>query len=179
MTTIPTDAVQFDDRYLVDPRGSVWSNVGAIPKEIGHMSGNGYRTVSLRIAGKTVRKLVHRLVLEAFAGPACEGQEARHLNGIPTDNRIENLAWGTSKENKDDMRRHGRIATGPRHGWSTNPERVPKGSRHYKAKLSEQDVESARFRRSLGDRLKDIAHDLGVSASTLSVAVSGKTWKHV
>lgn len=179
MAEIPRDAVQVADRYFVDPRGAVWSTVGSIPKTIGYMNCNGYLYVSLRIGGRTVRKLVHRLVLEAFAGPPCDGQEARHLNGLPTDNRIENLAWGTSKENTDDIRRHGRLASGPRHGSFTHPESVRRGAMHYNAKLSEQSVALARSRRSMGDRLKDIAKDLGVSASTLSVAVSGKTWRHV
>lgn len=63
----------------------------------------GYLGVNL---GRSYR--VHRLVLEAFVGPCPEGQEARHLNGDPADNRLENLAWGTSSENKADMIAMGR-----------------------------------------------------------------------
>lgn len=37
----------------------------------------------------------------------------RHLNGIKTDNRPENLAWGTDKENAADALRLGEIKRGP------------------------------------------------------------------
>lgn len=43
---------------------------------------------------------VHRLVCEAFHGPAPEGKNiVLHLNEDATDNRPENLRWGTQKEN--------------------------------------------------------------------------------
>ena len=43
---------------------------------------------------------VHRLVCEAFHGPAPEGQAVViHLDEDATNNRPENLKWGTQKEN--------------------------------------------------------------------------------
>lgn len=56
-----------------------------------------------------VQKYVHQLVLLAFIGPPPIGQEVRHLNGVASDNRLENLAYGTKKENVDDSRRHGTL----------------------------------------------------------------------
>ncbi len=50
---------------------------------------------------------VHRLVLLAFKGPRPDGQYCRHLNGVPTDNRLANLAWGTKSENTFDKVGHG------------------------------------------------------------------------
>lgn len=50
---------------------------------------------------------VHRLVLEAFVGKAPKGQQCRHLNGTSTDNRLENLQWGTPSEDNYDRIRHG------------------------------------------------------------------------
>jgi hypothetical protein len=43
---------------------------------------------------------IHRAVCEAFYGPApFDRAVVMHLNDDATDNRIENLKWGTQKEN--------------------------------------------------------------------------------
>jgi hypothetical protein len=43
---------------------------------------------------------VHRLVCEAFHGPAPEGKNVvLHLDEDATNNKPENLRWGTQKEN--------------------------------------------------------------------------------
>ncbi len=65
----------------------------------------GYHTAHMHPGDRTVQ--IHRLVLEAFVGPCPEGMECRHLDGDGTNNRLENLAWGTPKENSADRRRHG------------------------------------------------------------------------
>ena len=49
-------------------------------------------------------------VLLAFVGPRPEGcRLSRHLNDVHTDNRVENLAWGTDKDNHNDAVRNGCI----------------------------------------------------------------------
>lgn len=49
------------------------------------------------------------LVLEAFVGPMPVGcRVARHLNDDRTNNRPENLAWGTDADNVKDAVRNGR-----------------------------------------------------------------------
>ncbi len=50
---------------------------------------------------------VHRLVLHTFVRPPREGEVARHLNDLATDNRLENLAWGTYRDNAADRKRNG------------------------------------------------------------------------
>jgi len=35
--------------------------------------------------------------------------EALHINGIPSDNRLENLRWGTRKENREDISTHAQL----------------------------------------------------------------------
>jgi hypothetical protein len=64
----------------------------------------------LRVYIDGSQRSVHVLMLEAFVGPRPEGAVARHLNGLPDDNRLDNLAWGTVAENAQDRVRHGRDA---------------------------------------------------------------------
>lgn len=68
----------------------------------------GYERVHIYRKGRGEGFFVHRLVLLAFAGPCPEGMEVRHLNGNPADNRLPNLQYGTSYENKLDTLRHGK-----------------------------------------------------------------------
>lgn len=52
------------------------------------------------VLGKgTPGKPVHQLVMQTFVGPQGKGVDVRHLNGDPTDNRLENLKYGTRHEN--------------------------------------------------------------------------------
>lgn len=68
----------------------------------------GYANVHLGLNGKKYNIFVHRLILLAFVGlPVDEKIFTRHLNGIPNDNRIENLAWGSHYENMQDRKLHG------------------------------------------------------------------------
>ncbi len=41
---------------------------------------------------------LHRLICEAFHGPCPEGQECRHLDGDPSNNRPENLVALTKQQ---------------------------------------------------------------------------------
>lgn len=72
----------------------------------------GYQCVQL-VQGKGIRRktYVHTLICEAFHGPRpSAAHQVRHLNGDKTDNRAENLKWGTASENNFDVVSHGRHA---------------------------------------------------------------------
>jgi hypothetical protein len=45
--------------------------------------------------------------MAAFVGPCPEGMEVCHNNGDPTDNRMENLRYGTHSSNEQDKLIHG------------------------------------------------------------------------
>ena len=72
---------------------------GSEEKSASGRSGSGRRMIARR-NGKTHK--VHRLVCEAFHGPQpTPNHIVLHLNEEPTDNRAENLRWGTRKENQN------------------------------------------------------------------------------
>lgn len=73
-----------------------------------HPDSRGRMMVRFQRPGLRKMAWVHREVLKAFTGPAPEGQEARHLNDVKSDNRLINLAWGTRTENMDDLVRNGK-----------------------------------------------------------------------
>lgn len=68
--------------------------------------------------GREVRTEVHRIVLEAFVGRCPNGMEACHNNGIPTDNRLENLRWDTHSSNMQDTILHGTHNRGENSGMA-------------------------------------------------------------
>ena len=59
---------------------------------------NGYQMVRLRGSIQKIC-LIHRLVAKAFLPNPENKKEINHINGIKTDNRLENLEWATRTEN--------------------------------------------------------------------------------
>jgi hypothetical protein len=115
---------------------------------------NGYPCVSLHGGKRTMRR-VHLLVLEAFHGPCPDGWLSRHLDGVPTNNRLSNLLWGTWVEKMADKIAHGRSS----------------------AKLTWSDVKAIRQALKEGEMLHKLAAQYGVTKATISLIGRHQTWK--
>lgn len=85
-----------------------WRGYGARPLKQ-HPNSHGYLRVRLTIEGKRKSFFVHKLVTEIFHGPK-PGKEYQvcHKDGARTNNSVDNLRWGTAKENAADRTKHGR-----------------------------------------------------------------------
>jgi len=92
--------------YIQERRGTLLTEPHILKCRLNH---SGYLFVSLHNDRGKKRKLVHRLVLEAFVGPCPEGYGTSHLDETKTNNHIENLKWATCKENNNMPKRLERI----------------------------------------------------------------------
>jgi|SRR5262245_4863085 len=164
--------------YRVGSDGSVWSCIGKGCSSTSILVGKEWKKlklvawrrkktnltyyyVTLCCDGKQVGKRVNRLVLEAFVSSPPPGMRCCHINGISTDNRIENLYWGTGKDNENDKRRHGMLRL---------------GSCHQNSRLTEENVREIRKLRKEGMSWNSLAARFGVAARTVRSVVSGKSW---
>lgn len=94
----------YEGLYEASNLGRVRSPRRVLKQRLNNM---GYPVVEMSRGGRSRESLVHRQVLKAFQGEPPAGTECRHLNGVSTDNRIENLTWGSKSENTVDQIRHG------------------------------------------------------------------------
>jgi len=133
-----------------------------------HKSNAGYKFISAE--GQKHR--VHTLVLETFVSEKPEGNEALHLNGDRGDNRLENLRWGTHKENMNQMKEHGTHKT-------------HKGEAHGMAKLTEDDVRYIRKHYRPGvnrhdpGNSKELAERFNLTRHTVWLISNNQSWTHI
>lgn len=156
MTWLP---IRGYDGYSVSDAGDVRSRSGVLKPNIARR----YPRVRLYAGSRQSGRMfyVHRLVLEAFVGPSPPGMEAGHMDGIRSNNALENLRWITSRENAQDRDRHGTTM---------------RGESHWRTRLTD---EAVRYIRSSPKGIRVLAVELGVAFSQVSAIRRGLSWKHV
>ena len=95
----------FNSLYEVSDLGNVRNSTGKNRKL--QVTEEGYVQVKLYKENKEFPRYVHRLVLETFVGMPQIGAECRHLDNNRQNNRLGNLLWGTSSQNKEDILKAG------------------------------------------------------------------------
>lgn len=126
----------------------------------GHVHNSGYGRITHE--GKT--QYAHRFYWERINGPIPEGLDVCHT----CDNKLcvnpDHLFLGTRKDNMVDAMVKGRLQ---------------RGIDRYNAVLNEDIVREARKRHQDGEKIVDIAKDLGIGKTTLGNAIKRKSWRHV
>ena len=110
--------------------------------------------VSVVLRRGTSSKPVHQLIMRTFIGEAPNGMEVLHINGVPTDNRLSNLRYGTRTDNILDVYRQGKR-------WR---------------KLSVDDVCAIRFGLYCGMRGTELAAQYDVSQAVISAIKHGRAF---
>jgi len=153
----------YNDYYITN-LGRVFSlkNKNKITELKHGCKNDGHVIVNLCKDGKCKSKQVHQLVLKTFVGECPDGHEVRHINGISDDNRLENLVYGTRKENGIDN-----IINGV----------SPKGSRNGKSKLIEEDVLEIRRKYKTGNYThKQLAEEYKISRKQIGDIINMVNW---
>lgn len=152
--------------YSVDELGNVYRDGREAPLAPS-ADKDGYHSVYLSCNGKTTRRTVHRLTLEAFIGLRPEGFQCCHLDGNRSNNVLSNLKWGSRIENESHKAVHG-----------TKPVGVKNGQH----RLTEDQVLLIRARKSSGLRnwgAGALAREFGVHLRTVYMVSSGRQWTHI
>ena len=126
--------------YSITTSGVVFGPRGPKAYEFNKKGGHAY------VAIRHKKYFIHSLLLITFVSPRPKGFITRHLDGNPLNHSLDNLAWGTPRENYDDAIKHG----------------------VYKRPPSCEDIFAIKFLRNLGLFQQQITNVIGISQPTVS-----------
>lgn len=159
------DIKDYEGLYKISNHGRVYSiNYGYILRPTSK-SRLGHCRVALYKNKQPKFFLIHRLVLTHFNRSPENGEECRHLDGDPSNNNIDNLEWGTHKENENDKIVHGTLL---------------KGENHPRSKFTKEQVIKIRELYKTGKYVqRELAVIFNVSRSSIRNVTNSRVWKHV
>jgi hypothetical protein len=162
------DIVRYEGYYQVSNLGKVKSLGNEFSRKERllkpSLQSKGYLTVVLQKNGIRNMVLVHRLVAEYFVSNPLNKPQVNHINGVKTDNNIENLEWVSHRENLD-------------HAIKNNL--TLKGEENRNSKLKDVDVVKIHSLLQKGITTKELSESYNVSYSTIDGIRTNRYWKHL
>lgn len=127
---------------------------------------SGYHRIGLRDDGLFRMLQVHRLIWESFNGQITGNLQVNHINGVKSDNRLENLEVVTPSEN----RLHAVHVLGKK------PVPGKKGDESPNSILKYADIPRIKELVQEGLNQREVADLFGIHPSVISRVLSGKVW---
>jgi len=178
MAEIWKDIKGFEGWYQVSSLGKI----KGLERQIPHSSGGlqtlkektlkpakdskGYYIVILCKNSTRFTRKVARLVAQAFIPNLHNKPQINHINGIKTDNRLENLEWCTNSENQ-------------KHAHKIGLKIGKKGENHWKAILNEKQIRVIKHCLNIGMRITNISKCFSINQNIISKIKAGTTWSHI
>lgn len=172
---IKNDNIPFLEGYFISKNGRLWSRYdksGHITKDSWHRvkyntSNVGYKFIQRK--GKTYS--IHRLVAMVYIPNPEHKSHVCHKDNNRTNNRVDNLYWGTPKENMEQCSRDGRTLNGDKNPmWGISR----RGAANPNAKLSKDQRKEILFRYKANERICDLANEFKVSRLTIRRIINPK-----
>ena len=151
----------YEGFYEVSNLGRVISSSGCMRKP--SKTKFGYLKLNLSREGVVKSVRVHRVVAITFLDKTEGKDEVNHLDGDKTNNRVDNLEWCTSSENKYHAVRTGLLVS-------------PRGGLNPKSKLSNTEADFLRYFASIGYTQSSLAELFGISKSVTCNIVNNKSY---
>jgi hypothetical protein len=82
--------------YLISNKGRIQARFTLLNPKTNRW---GYKSIKICSKASNREHCLHKLVAETFIPNKNNKPQVNHINGIKTDNRVENLEWCTVKEN--------------------------------------------------------------------------------